>query len=65
MSAARIFHQRQESLRSRCERRIADIPVPQPFDLAEFARAFSRRRGRELIIRRMPGSPGNVGRSGM
>jgi hypothetical protein len=63
--AARIFRQRTPDLRSWCSQRIAGIPVPQPFDLGQFTRAFSEHRGRELLIRPMPCSLGTLGRPGL
>jgi hypothetical protein len=52
------------SLRSSCEQRIDGVPVPQPFDLAAFARALARHRGRPLYIQPLPGLDGSDGLSG-
>ena len=42
-------------LRRRCERRLKDIPVPNPFDLDVFSAALAAHRGRPLILQPMPG----------
>jgi hypothetical protein len=42
-------------LRRRCERRLADIPVPRPFDLAVFCQGIASRRGRALRLQPVPG----------
>jgi hypothetical protein len=42
-------------LRRRCERRLKDIPVPNPFDLDVFSAALAAHRGRPLSLQPMPG----------
>jgi len=42
-------------LRRRCERRLEDIPVPNPFDLDVFSAALAAHRGRPLTLQPMPG----------
>jgi hypothetical protein len=42
-------------LRRRCERRLAGIPVPRPFDLAVFCQGIARLRGRALRLQPAPG----------
>jgi hypothetical protein len=42
-------------LRRRCERRIEDIPIPNPFDLDIFCAVMAAHRGRPLILQPMPG----------
>ena len=42
-------------LRRRCERRLKDIPVPNPFDLDVFSAALAAHRGRPLTLQPMPG----------
>jgi len=42
-------------LRRRCERRLEDIPVPNPFDLDAFCAVMAAHRGRPLTLQPMPG----------
>jgi hypothetical protein len=44
-----------ESLRRRCERRLRDVRIPQPFDLDAFCREVEDRRGRPLLRRAVTG----------
>ncbi|WP_203784221.1 hypothetical protein [Paractinoplanes rishiriensis] len=44
-----------EGLRRQCERRLRGIRIPNPFDLDAFCGEVSRRRGRPLIRRPVPG----------
>jgi hypothetical protein len=42
-------------LRRRCERILAGIPVPRPFDLAAFCQGIAHLRGRALRLQPVPG----------
>jgi hypothetical protein len=42
-------------LRRRCERRLENISIPNPFDLDIFCAAMATHRGRPLTLRPMPG----------
>jgi hypothetical protein len=42
-------------LRRRCERRLENIPVPNPFDLDVFCAVMAAHRGRPLTLQSMPG----------
>jgi hypothetical protein len=42
-------------LRRDCERRLAGVPVPSPFDLDEFCQGVARVRGRRLRLQGLPG----------
>jgi hypothetical protein len=42
-------------LRRRCERRLENIAIPNPFDLDIFCAAMATYRGRPLTLRPMPG----------
>jgi len=42
-------------LRRRCERRLENIAIPNPFDLDIFCAAMATHRGRPLTLRPMPG----------
>jgi hypothetical protein len=42
-------------LRRRCERRLENIAIPNPFDLDIFCAAMAAHRGRRLTLRPMPG----------
>lgn len=44
-----------EGLRRRCEARLREFRVPDPFDLDEFCAEIADRRGRPLILRPVPG----------
>ena len=55
---------RMSSLRSVCERRLAGIPVPQPFDLRAFAEVVADYRGRPVHIHELPGLDGTDGFTG-
>lgn len=52
------------ALRSRCEQRLAQLPLPEPFTLERFRQALQARRGRSLTISAMPalepGEPSGV-----
>jgi len=45
---------RDTALRRRCQRRLRDLPVPDPFDLDEFCRRLVEQRGRPLTLHEMP-----------
>lgn len=51
-------------LQRACERRLAGIPVPHPFDLAEFAEIVTEFRGRPVRIVPVPGLRGADGLTG-
>ena len=38
------------ALRARCERRLADLEIQRPFDLATFCARLSERRGRRIVL---------------
>jgi hypothetical protein len=42
-------------LRRRCERRLENIPIPNPFDLDIFCAGMAAHRGRPLTLQPMPG----------
>jgi hypothetical protein len=42
-------------LRRHCERLLQGIPIPHPFDLAEFCQGIARLRGRRLRLQPVPG----------
>ena len=44
----------ETALRSRCEQRLAQLPLPEPFTVERFRRALAARRGRPLTICAMP-----------
>lgn len=43
------------ALRSRCEQRLAHLPLPEPFTVERFRQALEAHRGRSLSIGTMPG----------
>ena len=43
------------ALRSRCEQRLAQLPLPEPFTVERFRQALEAHRGRPLTIGAMPG----------
>jgi len=55
---------RDTALRRRCQRRLRDLPIPDPFDLDEFCRRLGEQRGRPLTLHQMlalgPDSPSGV-----
>lgn len=51
-------------LQATCERRLAGIPVPQPFDLYRFAEIVTDFRGRPVRILLVPGLSGTDGLTG-
>lgn len=56
---------RTSSLRAACERRLAGIPVPQPFNLESFAEVIGDFRGRPVQILPLPGLDGADGLTGL
>lgn len=55
---------RDTALRRRCQRRLRDLPIPDPFDLDEFCRRLGEQRGRPLTLHQMlalgPDSPSGL-----
>jgi hypothetical protein len=50
------------SLRRRCERRCAGLPIPAPFDAETLVARVSEQRGRPILLRAVPGlEPGATG----
>jgi hypothetical protein len=49
-----------EGLRRRCERRLRDIPIPEPFDLDMFCAGVAEWRGRPLQRHPVPGLSGSA-----
>jgi hypothetical protein len=45
------------ALRARCEAVLADVYIPQPFDLGEFADHIGKRRGRPILLLPIAMSP--------
>jgi hypothetical protein len=43
------------SIRRRCERRCAGLPIPVPFDALILVARVSERRGRPILVRAVPG----------
>jgi hypothetical protein len=48
---------RTNRVRRRCQVRLRQLTLPEPFDLAELCRSVSAGRGRELQVRAIPGPP--------
>src|SRR6201992_3595342 len=42
-------------VRQRCQERLRELPLPEPFDLSELCRSVSIGRGRPLHVRGIPG----------
>jgi hypothetical protein len=48
------------SIRRRCERRFASLPMPVPFDPLVLVANVSERRGRPILVRAAPGLRGRI-----
>ncbi len=48
------------SIRRRCERRLAELPIPVPFDPIVLVERMGERRGQPIIVRPVPGLGGRT-----